>query len=194
MKKESYFKSKIMSKKDIINSTMKFLWTWTEILGGPIVSVIFLIVTIILDLDPLWVKFIAFLCIGITVPASIIKISNEKNRTRTDFSIIKLELQDKNGRHISPYELSTGDNEFHCVATYADGYIKNYFPVYWTCWQENVFVGPWNVFGANKKDRVVVHHADNHEKYAELTCWLFPPEKERSIPGNKSSSISFKYE
>lgn len=179
--------------KNIIKSALKFLWTWIEILGGPMVSVLFLIITIVLDIDPLWIKILAFICIVITVPASIIKILNEKNHARTDFSIVNLELQDKNGKHMSPYELNNGDNEFHCVATYADGYINNYFPAYWTCWRENVFVNPWDVFGTNKQDRIVVHRADNHEKYMGLTCWLFPPEKERDIPGNKSSSISFKY-
>ncbi len=177
----------------ILKTIWKFIWYWIDILGGPIISVLFLLTTSYITTDLVWTRYLASLCIIISIPASIIRIIREKNLIRTDFSIIELELVDKNGEHISPYKLRNGENEFHCRATYADGYIDEYFPAYWTCWRKDSTTEPFSVFGESKKERVLIHCNANHEHYRELACWLFKPEKTKAISGNRHSSVTFDY-
>jgi hypothetical protein len=183
-----------MSIKVLLKTIIKFMWYWIDILGGSIISVLFLIVTIYFDIDILWLKYLAAFCIAISLPASIIRIIREKNLVRTDFSITKLELLDNKGNHISPYKLSIGENEFHCRATYADGFINERFPVCWTCFPKGSTTDPFSVFGEQKRASVVVNCNNNHEQYSGLACWLFKPNSKEQIPGNKHSSLSFEYD
>lgn len=120
------------------------------------------------------------------------KKSTEPN-LRSDFMVAKLELLDKYNNYKSPYNLEEGKNEFHCRANYSDGYIEEEFPAYWTCLEEGNFSSPWHAFGTHKLKKVTLHRAKNHVKYLEIGAWLFPPEREKDIPGNKVSAIGFEY-
>ncbi len=182
-----------MKIKILQRTILKFLWYWFDILGGPIISVLFLIVTFYFDIDILWLKYLATCCIAISVPVSILRIIREKKLIRTDFSITKLELLDNKGNYISPYKLDIGENKFHCRATYADGFINENFAVYWTCFRKDSTIDPFSVFGEQKRTSVVINCNDNHEQYSELACWLFKPNSKEQVPGNKYSSITFNY-
>ncbi len=110
---------------------------------------------------------------------------------KNDFMIVKLIMTDEMGTPIkSPYKLKNGENVFKCKALYNDG-SEQFFSPYWTCpiilnksgFEDNVFkrwvdVDEWGVFGQVKREIVVIHAAPTHEKYMELTCWVFPPKKE----------------
>ena len=171
----------------------RFIWFWIDILGGPVISVIFLIVTIYFNIDACWLKILAGTFIILSLIASIIKLIRENNLIRNDFSIVKIEILDENDNYRSPYILEDGENIFHCRATYSDGYIDNHFPVYWTCWRRESKVEPFSVFGDRRKPSVTIIRSKSHEKYSELACWLFKPSSRGEIPGNKYSSITFDY-
>lgn len=130
----------------------------------------------------------------IKVVSKFFSIESEKFREilKNDFNITKLEIVDSGGKKVKkPYKLKTGTNIFGCVATYTDGTKVEYAP-YWLCWQSSA-QDPMGVLGTNKKKEVTITCGRNHEKYTELSCWVFPPEKSKSNTHIPMDSLSFIY-
>lgn len=110
---------------------------------------------------------------------------------KNDFMIMKLIITDEAGIPIDkPFKLKNGPNIFRCKALYADG-AEEFFSPYWTCpitykrnrfegdqFRRSVEVDVWSIFGQRKRESVTVNAAPKHEKYTELSCWVFPPKNE----------------
>lgn len=101
---------------------------------------------------------------------------------KNDFNITKLIIADSNSSPITkPYLLKNGENIFKCIAVYTDGTSEEYSP-YWTCPiilnSRPPKLDVWGVLGNSKKKEVTIHAAPNHQRYTELTCWIFPPKKQ----------------
>lgn len=128
---------------------------------------------------------------------------------KNDFMIVKLIMTDNEGLPLKkPFKLQRGENIFRCKALYNDG-SEEYFDPYWTCPiiyrktgfengvpRRGVEVKVWRVFGQRKRDSVPVYAEQNHERYTELACWVFPP-KEKTPTGNAEiphDSTGFDYE
>lgn len=110
---------------------------------------------------------------------------------KNDYNITKLNLVDDRGIKLNPYPLKEGKNIFKCIATYTDGSIAEYTP-YWLCWPKNR-CDSWGVFGKQRKKQVSVNCFPNHERYTELSCWVFPPKKEEPNKHVPHDSIGFVY-
>jgi hypothetical protein len=119
---------------------------------------------------------------------------------KNDYAIVKLVIMDEletplDGRH----KLKDGKNIFKCLAIYNDG-SSSLFDPFWTCpiMPNNTRAAEldiWGVLGQDKQPVVVINATPNHQKYTELTCWVFPPKKDiqtrnAEIP---HASISFDY-
>lgn len=110
---------------------------------------------------------------------------------KIDYNITKLSLVDSQGRKLNPYPLREGENIFKCMVTYTDGTTVEYAP-YWLCWPEGSS-DCWGVFGNQRRKQVTVNCYQNHERYTELSCWVFPPKKEESNEHVPHDSIGFVY-
>ncbi len=123
-------------------------------------------------------------------------IESEKyrNLTRNHYNISDLQIVDSNNKPVRhPYTLNDGKNVFKCIASYTDGTTESYSP-YWLCWAKGSD-DPWCVLGKSRKDEVSITRGERHERYSELSCWVFPP-KRQSETGNVEIphvSIGFKY-
>lgn len=140
------------------------------------------------------ISVVAFGAAILVAPYRVYKQSQqEKEKLRSIFNVLKLEICNTNSICAEKYALLDGTTKFRCRATYEDGFVDENFNAYWTCSAYGDFSSVWNIFGKKPLNTVSIHKSDIHEKYYGLTCWLFPPEKDRDIEGNKNMSISFIY-
>jgi len=126
--------------------------------------------------------------------SKLFSIEAEKFRDiiKNDFNITKLEIIDSNGKTIKkPFPLKEGNNSFKCVATYTDGTKESYAP-YWLCWgmrsQDST-----GIFGSSKRESVDINCHKNHERYTELSCWVFTPDKVKPNVHIPHDSTGFVY-
>jgi hypothetical protein len=128
------------------------------------------------------------------IVTKLFSIESEKYREliKSHQSITKLELVDEKGKHINPYPLKDGQTVFRCVATYLDGSKGDYSP-FWLCWSKDGGRGTY-VFGNQRKAEVSVNCAPRHEKYTELSCWVYMPSSVDDNSHIPHDSIGFKYE
>lgn len=110
---------------------------------------------------------------------------------KNDFAITKLVITDEFGTPIEkPYKLKEGANTFKCLAIYNDGSSVPFSP-YWTCpiilnrrqvidgrLQHSIDIDVWGVLGQTKREEATINASQNHARYTELACWVFPPKKE----------------
>lgn len=98
---------------------------------------------------------------------------------KNDYMVVRLEITDEKGLPIEkPFKLKDGENIFKCKATYNDG-TQDFYSPYWTCpvFYRSGEYDVWSVFGQQRTSMVVLHASKNHERYSELACWVFPPQR-----------------
>jgi hypothetical protein len=121
----------------------------------------------------------------------VFKATKHRNIPKTHNNILSLHLVDENGEHISPYPLKKGKTTFYCLATFRDGNVESYAP-YWLCCPKGSSSGT-EVFGRLRSKTVTVTFEDNHERYTELSCWVYMPSSMESNVQIPHDSIGFLY-